>query len=65
MTEREDALHRHPDLAHQVVRLLDSPDLAVRLAAAGRDKARREYDWSIISRRLLRLYESIVARAHR
>ena len=42
---------------------LEHPDLASRLAAAGRKKARRDYDWSIISERLLRLYEDVGTRS--
>jgi 1,4-alpha-glucan branching enzyme len=59
----EDILHAEPGnpkhLARQLIELLERPDLAARLAAAGRGKARREYDWSIISERLLALYDDI------
>jgi len=60
-----DVLHAEPgdagDLAAKIERLLADRELAGRLAAAGRDKARREYDWSVISRRLLGLYQELIA----
>jgi glycosyltransferase involved in cell wall biosynthesis len=60
-----DVLHAEPGdpdhLARRLLELLEHPDLASRLAAAGRDKARRDYDWSIISERLLHLYEDVAA----
>lgn len=46
-------------LARQLQRLLDHPELADRLASAGRDKARRDYDWSRISARLLAIYRDL------
>jgi glycosyltransferase involved in cell wall biosynthesis len=61
-----DILHAEPgkagSLAAALARVLDDRDLAGRLAAAGRDKARRDYDWSVISRRLLGLYRELAER---
>lgn len=45
-------------LALAMVRLLSDPDLAVRMAAAGRVKA-EEYSWSKIAERLLDLYADV------
>ncbi len=62
----EDILHANPGdsdhLARCLLELLDQPGLAARLAAAGRQKARREYDWSTISQRLLALYTDVTGR---
>ena len=49
-------------LAVQLARVLADRELAARLAAAGLDKARRDYDWSVISRRLLGLYRELAGR---
>lgn len=61
----EDVLHAAPgnstDLAQRLVTVLTDPALAARLAAAGRDKARREYDWARISERVLGLYRELAA----
>ncbi len=46
----------------RLIELLDHPELATRLAAAGREKARRDYDWSTISKRLLALYADVIER---
>ncbi len=58
-----DVLHAEPEdpqhLATRLLELLEHPNLAARLAAAGRIKAHRDYDWSIISERLLNLYEDV------
>lgn len=63
----EDILHAEPgntgDLGQRLIDLLEQPELAARLAAAGREKARRDYDWSIISGRLLSLYEEVAGRS--
>ena len=63
----EDILHSKPgdadDLGRRLIKMLDQPELAARLAAAGREKARRNYDWSTISRRLLNLYEDVAERS--
>jgi len=63
----DDILHAEPgnagDLGQRLVELLEKPELAARLAAAGREKARRDYDWSIISGRLLSLYEDVAGRS--
>jgi glycosyltransferase involved in cell wall biosynthesis len=59
----EDILHSEPgdadDLGRRLIELLQQPELAARLAAAGRAKACRDYDWSTISERLLGLYEDV------
>jgi glycosyltransferase involved in cell wall biosynthesis len=58
-----DCLHSDPHdsshLARQIDRLLRSPTLAQRLSAAGLHKARTEFDWAVISERLLRFYQSL------
>lgn len=60
----EDILHVAPGdmdgLARQLMRVLEHPDLARCLAAAGRAKARRDYDWGRISERLLAIYQDLV-----
>lgn len=60
----EDILHTTPgdsgSLAASLLLLLDQPELARRLAAAGQAKARRDYDWSRISERLLALYRDLI-----
>jgi glycosyltransferase involved in cell wall biosynthesis len=60
-----DLLHSDPadadSLAAAVGRLLDEPGLARRLALAGGDKARREYDWRVISERLRAFYGELIA----
>ncbi len=60
----EDILHASPEepeaLARALGRLLDEPELASRLATAGRTKARNEYDWSRISARLENLYDEVI-----
>lgn len=62
----EDILHADPGdsdhLSRRLIELLDHPELATRLAAAGREKARRDYDWSTISKRLLALYADVIER---
>lgn len=63
----EDVLHAEPgdadDLGRRLIEMLDQPELAARLAAEGREKARRNYDWTTISRRLLDLYEDVAGRS--
>ena len=66
----EDVLHsdpeRHESLAKQLLEVLGNPELAVRLANNGRTRARRDYDWRVISRQLAGLYRDLVcARATR
>lgn len=62
----ENILHADPgdsdQLGQRLIELLDHPELATRLAAAGREKARRDYDWSTISKRLLALYADVIER---
>jgi glycosyltransferase involved in cell wall biosynthesis len=64
-----DCLHAEPNapasLAAQLGRLLDDPGLARGLAERGRAKARRDYDWSAISGRLLGLYRELVDSARK
>ncbi|MCG6942378.1 MAG: glycosyltransferase family 4 protein, partial [Thiohalocapsa sp.] len=60
-----DILHAEPGdaeaLAKQLRRVLDDSGLARSLGAAGRNKARRDYDWRAISARLLDLYHELIA----
>jgi rhamnosyl/mannosyltransferase len=42
-------------------RLLCEPGLRERLAAGGRQRAAAEFDWSVMGRRSLDLYESVLA----
>lgn len=61
-----DVLHTDPErpdsLARHVLMILGQPALARRLAAAGRERARNEYDWKIISERLAALYVDLAGR---
>ncbi|MCB1734796.1 MAG: glycosyltransferase family 4 protein [Gammaproteobacteria bacterium] len=61
----QDVLHINPeqpdDIANAVNQLCADPLLATRLAHAGREKARKEYDWSVIAARLLRIYQEVAA----
>ena len=50
-------------LGRRIEEVLERPELAERLAAKGREKARRDYDWATISGRLLELYEDVAGRA--
>jgi glycosyltransferase involved in cell wall biosynthesis len=47
--------------AHAIISLLRNPDLAGRLGAAGRRRARDEFDWSVIAGRVSELYRDVVA----
>ena len=62
----EDCLHFDPDtsgnLVTQLSRLLRDGNLASRLAQRGKIKARQEFDWQHISRRLTMLYQDIIKR---
>jgi glycosyltransferase involved in cell wall biosynthesis len=62
-----DVLHAEPgdvdSLAAQLAKQIDDRALAARLADAGQRKARAEFDWTVISRRLSQLYREIVTRA--
>jgi glycosyltransferase involved in cell wall biosynthesis len=52
-----------PDrLGGRLTELFADGELRARLAATGRDKARRDYDWSTVSGRLERLYADVAAR---
>jgi glycosyltransferase involved in cell wall biosynthesis len=44
--------------------LIEHPQTAARLAHAGLNKARTQYDWGVIAQRLLQLYDDVLA-AHR
>ena len=50
----------HGQLTAALAQVLADPALARGLAEAGRAKAQRDYDWSIIGARLLALYRDIV-----
>jgi glycosyltransferase involved in cell wall biosynthesis len=60
----EDVLHIDPEqpasIAHRLLEILRNPQLASRLGGNGRTRARREFDWRIISRQLERLYRELV-----
>lgn len=62
-SDGDDIIHVEPgdadELGRRIAGLLDQPEMASRLAMTGREKARQDYDWSIISRRLLTLYDEI------
>jgi len=62
----EDILHAKAgdagELGRCLEQLLEMPELAARLAAQGREKARHDYDWTTISDRLLKLYEDVAER---
>jgi glycosyltransferase involved in cell wall biosynthesis len=45
--------------ADALIRLLTSPEEQRRLGTAGRDQVVKAYDWSVISERLLALYENV------
>ena len=59
----EDVLHADPEqpasLAHRLLEIMENPQLADRLGAAGRRRARRDYDWKVISRQLATLYRDL------
>ncbi|MFK7845582.1 MAG: glycosyltransferase family 4 protein [Rhodothermales bacterium] len=61
--DSEDIIHVEPgdadEFGRRIAGLLDQPDMSARLAATGRKKAELDYDWSIISRRMLALYDEI------
>lgn len=63
-----DCLHSTPDdpgsLRQRIANLLDDPQKAKQLAAAGQRKARSQFDWSIISQRLRHVYQSLLATRH-
>ena len=65
--EGRDALLVAPDapeaLAAAVLRLLDDPRLAARLAARGQRRVREAFSWKRAQKRLLKLYERLLAAA--
>jgi len=62
---------RHVDAADNrsiaagIIELMDNKEFAARLAAHGRDKARREYDWDQVTARLLDIYHEALGSASR
>jgi len=62
----EDIVHAAPgdidDLAARLVQVLENPDLAARIGAAGRAKARRDFSWSSIAARLTDIYRDLPRR---
>jgi glycosyltransferase involved in cell wall biosynthesis len=62
----EDIVHAEPgdadDLAARLVRVLQDPELAARIAAAGQAKARRDFAWSAIAARLTDIYRDLPRR---
>ena len=56
-------MHADPErpesLARQLLAVLDEPQLGARLADSGRTRARRDFDWRVISRRLASLYQEL------
>ena len=61
--EREAFLFPRNDvdaLSNALVRLLDDEPLRLRLAAAGRARA-REYDWSVVTERVLGVYRDVLS----
>lgn len=59
----QDILHAQPgdtsDLAARLIQVLDDPELAGRIAAAGQAKARRDYAWSAIAARMVDIYQEL------
>ena len=62
----KDVLHATPDqpqsLARQLLCILDNPAFAGQLAASGRRRARKEYDWHVINQRLVALYQDLTGK---
>ncbi|MDH3900049.1 MAG: glycosyltransferase family 4 protein [Gammaproteobacteria bacterium] len=62
----KDVLHATPDqpqsLARQLLCILDNPAFAGQLAASGRRRARKEYDWRVINQRLVALYQDLTGK---
>lgn len=60
-----DVLHVDPeqpaDIAAAINRICDDPALGAQIAHHGREKARKEYDWSVIAARLMKIYEEVAA----
>ncbi|HEX3648922.1 MAG TPA: glycogen synthase [Pseudonocardiaceae bacterium] len=50
------------ELAARLNELLDDPERAAVLGAAGRDRAVREFDWATIARRTVGIYQACVGR---
>ena len=61
----ENVMHADPErpqsLARQLLAVLDEPQLGARLADSGRTRARRDFDWRVISRRLASLYQELTS----
>ena len=49
---------------HALLRLVESPQLRVRMGAAGRAKVRMHYDWPVITRRFRVAYARVVEKVH-
>lgn len=68
LTDGETAMVAEPgDVAgwcDRIVRLLDDSALAARIGAAGRDLARREFDYRVHSRRLYEFLDGLAGPAH-
>jgi glycosyltransferase involved in cell wall biosynthesis len=47
--------------AHSLISLLRDSGLAGRLGAAGRWRARNDFDWSVVAERVTGLYRDLVA----
>ncbi|WP_405997339.1 glycogen synthase [Streptomyces sp. NBC_00829] len=59
---------RHPEafetgLTQSVNRILDDPDGAARMGAAGRERAVREFGWDQVARRTYEVYEELLKQA--
>jgi glycosyltransferase involved in cell wall biosynthesis len=48
------------ELVHAFQRLCTDEGLAQRIAEAGRAKAYSEYDWDVVTRKLLHVYEEVI-----
>jgi glycosyltransferase involved in cell wall biosynthesis len=58
--ERSALFAEEPEaFASAIARLMDDSALRIRLAAAGRALAERDYDWEAIGRRLIALYQQV------
>lgn len=49
------------DLARQIVRVLEQPDLAARLGAAGKSKVTARYTWPAIAAQVREVYAQVIA----
>ncbi len=59
--ERELLMAEHPaEMANAIVRLMQEPDLALRLGERARRKVMEMYDWRVIGERLLTVYRGLL-----